>query len=185
MCKICSLSVFIVMKTNKEYFMKKVLLLTIAAASIILTSCGKLGFTAQLKFDVSDKCTTKAILNGHTDSGLDITWEEGDEIAFDIEIYQGSETSRNPISRLPLSTTDGKLVYQDGIWKIYVASGSSFVETESLSVSSPVLDSRVRISFLCTNGDVNKPDPNTFVSAWVQVIRFSEGPQTVLVQLPV
>lgn len=85
---------------------------------------------------------------------------------------------------MPLNTVDGKLVFQDGKWKTFEAKGSSFVEKESISVSSPFLGSKVRIRFLCNNGDIRKPDANTFTAEWVRVIPFSEGIQTIQVTLP-
>ena len=159
------------MKTTHLY-------LSIAAVMVLLLgACNKLGYNAQLRFEVSDELETKAILNGHSESGADIIWEEGDVIILGIEIYQDE-------MRMPLNTVDGKLVYQDGKWKTFEAKGSSFVEKESISVSSPFLGSKVRIRFLCNNGDIRKPDANTFTAEWVRVIPFSEGLQTIQVTLP-
>lgn len=159
------------MKTTHLY-------LSLAAAMVLLFgACNKLGYNAQLKFEVSDELETKAILNGHSETGADITWEEGDVIILGIEIYQDE-------MRMPLNTVDGKLVFQDGKWKTFEAKGSSFVEKESISVSSPFLGSKVRIRFLCNNGDIRKPDANTFTAEWVRVIPFSEGIQTIQVTLP-
>ena len=159
------------MKTTHLY-------LSIAAVMVLLFgACNKLGYNAQLKFEVSDELETKAILNGHSETGADITWEEGDVIILGIEIYQDE-------MRMPLNTVDGKLVYQDGKWRTFEAKGSSFVEKESISVSSPFLGSKVRIRFLCNNGDIRKPDANTFTAEWVRVIPFSEGLQTIQVTLP-
>lgn len=148
-----------------------------AAMALLFGACNKLGYNAQLKFEVSDELETKAILNGHSETGADITWEEGDVIILGIEIYQDE-------MRMPLNTVDGKLVFQDGKWKTFEAKGSSFVEKESISVSSPFLGSKVRIRFLCNNGDIRKPDANTFTAEWVRVIPFSEGLQTIQVTLP-
>ena len=159
------------MKTTHLY-------LSIAAVMVLLLgACNKLGYNAQLKFEVSDELETKAILNGHSETGADITWEDGDVIILGIEIYQDE-------MRMPLNTVDGKLVYQDGKWRTFEAKGSSFVEKESISVSSPFLGSKVRIRFLCNNGDIRKPDANTFAAEWVRVIPFSEGLQTIQVTLP-
>ena len=159
------------MKTTHLY-------LSIAAVMVLLLgACNKLGYNAQLKFEVSDELETKAILNGHSETGADITWEDGDVIILGIEIYQDE-------MRMPLNTVDGKLVYQDGKWRTFEAKGSSFVEKESISVSSPFLGSKVRIRFLCNNGDIRKPDANTFTAEWVRVIPFSEGIQTIQVTLP-
>ena len=159
------------MKTTHLY-------LSIAAVMVLLLgACNKLGYNAQLKFEVSDELETKAILNGHSETGADITWEDGDVIILGIEIYQDE-------MRMPLNTVDGKLVYQDGKWRTFEAKGSSFVEKESISVSSPFLGSKVRIRFLCNNGDIRKPDANTFAAEWVRVIPFSEGIQTIRVTLP-
>ena len=159
------------MKTTHLY-------LSLAAAMVLLLgACNKLGYNAQLKFEVSDELETKAILNGHSETGADITWEEGDVIILGIEIYQDE-------MRMPLNTVDGKLVFQDGKWKTFEAKGSSFVEKESISVSSPFLGSKVRIRFLCNNGNIRKPDANTFTAEWVRVIPFSEGLQTIQVTLP-
>ncbi|MCR5017487.1 MAG: hypothetical protein K6A64_01665 [Bacteroidales bacterium] len=159
------------MKTTHLY-------LSIAAVMVLLLgACNKLGYNAQLKFEVSDELETKAILNGHSETGADITWEDGDVIILGIEIYQDE-------MRMPLNTVDGKLVYQDGKWRTFEAKGSSFVEKESISVSSPFLGSKVRIRFLCNNGDIRKPDANTFAAEWVRVIPFSEGIQTIQVTLP-
>ena len=159
------------MKTTHLY-------LSIAAVMVLLLgACNKLGYNAQLKFEVSDELETKAILNGHSETGADITWEDGDVIILGIEIYQDE-------MRMPLNTVDGKLVYQDGKWRTFEAKGSSFVEKESISISSPFLGSKVRIRFLYNNGDIRKPDANTFAAEWVRVIPFSEGLQTIQVTLP-
>ena len=148
-----------------------------ASVTLMLSGCNKLGYNAQFMFDVSDEFETKAILNGHSESGANILWEEGDVIILGIEIYQDE-------IRMPLNTVDGKIVYQDGIWKTFEAKGSSYVEKESISVSSPFLNSKVRIRFLCNNGDIRKPDANTFAAEWVRVIPFSEGLKTIQVTLP-
>ena len=149
----------------------------IAAATVFLSSCNKHEYNARLKFDVSNELETKAILISHSESGADIIWEEGDEITFGIEIF------KDDIMK-PLNSMDGKLVYQEGKWKTYEAKGPSFVEQESITVSSQFPDSKVRIRFRFINGDIRNPDANTFITEWVRVIPFSEGHQTVLVTLP-
>ncbi|MBR5397306.1 MAG: hypothetical protein IK145_05590 [Bacteroidales bacterium] len=172
----CISTIFPIGRLSSQVYRK--LLLSLPAAMVLLMgACNKLEYNAQFKFDVSDEFETRAILNGHSESGADITWEEGDEIIMSIEIYQDG-------MRWPLNTVDGKLVYEEGKWKTYKAKGSSFVEKESISVSSPFLNSKVRIRFQCNNGDIRNPDANTFSSEWVRTIPFTEGLQSILVTLP-
>lgn len=147
----------------------KTKLVAAAIMVLLLNGCNKTEYNAHLRFDVSDEFETKAIINGLTESGIDIIWEEGDEISLDVNTYMDEMPK-------PLNTVEGKLVYQDGKWKTYQAKGSSFVEKESISISSPFLNSKVRIRFSCIN--------DTFVAAWVRTIPFSEGVQTILVTLP-
>ena len=71
--------------------MKKLFIWGITAISLLLTACNKGAFSSQLQFSVSDELETKAILNGADESGLDITWEEGDQIEYSVEVYRNLE----------------------------------------------------------------------------------------------
>ena len=68
--------------------MKKLFIWGITAISLLLTACNTDTFSSQLQFSVSDELETKAILNGADESGLDITWEEGDQIEYSVEVYR-------------------------------------------------------------------------------------------------
>ena len=151
--------------------MKKLTILTLAA-------CGKFGFSAQYKYDVSEDYGTRAILNGHAhdETGPDITWEEGDVIEFKVQVIKGENRT--------LDKEEGKLVYESGSWVTYRAHGSSFSEVDHISVHASTLDCSVRMRFFCQNGDLRHADPSYFVSEWVRTIPFEEGLQTVLVALP-
>ena len=150
---------------------------SLIAAMGLLNACSKLAYNTQLRFEVSNELETKATLVDHSESGADIIWEEGDVITMEIDIYQD-------VTKSPLNSVNGMILYQDGKWKTYEAKGSSLVEQESISVSSDFPDSKVRINFKCVNGDTTNPDENTFIAHWVRVIPFTEGPQTILVTLP-
>lgn len=161
--------------------MKKLILLALAAAAMMLTSCNKGLFSSQIKFDVSDTAGTKAVLNGVGESGMiNVTWEEGDFFQFDVEVYPENALPYT----LPWNKVEGKLVYEDGSWVIYEAHGSSFTKEDYISVGAPSLNCIVRASFLCTNGDLRTGDPNCFTCSWVQTVPFAEGPQTIQVKLP-
>ena len=150
--------------------------LATAACAMMFTSCSKFGYSAQYKYDVSDEYGTRAILNGHDESGPDITWEEGDLIEFKVEVIRGEHRT--------LDREEGKLVYENGSWTTYRAHGSSFSKVDRISVHASTLDCMVRMRFFCLNGDFRNGDPNAFSATWVSTIQFSEGIQTVLVSLP-
>ncbi len=157
--------------------MKKTILLAAAALLLILTSCDKWGYTAQYSFNVSDKLETKAILNSADESGIDITWEEGDEISVSVEVYADKVM-------MPISTASGKLVYENGDWTTYVAKGRSYTKAEYISVNSTTLNCKVRMRYLCLNGDLAHGDPNAFDAEWVRTYPFAEGAQSILITLP-
>ena len=79
---------------------------------------------------------------------------------------------------------DGKVVYEKGSWVTYVAHGSSFSKTEQISVSSPTMDSYVLMRYTLINGDRETDPENHFEVVWEEYRPFSEGKQSVLVQLP-
>lgn len=45
--------------------MKKLTILTLAACALLFVACGKFGYSAQYRYDVSEEYGTRAILNGH------------------------------------------------------------------------------------------------------------------------
>ena len=69
-------------------------------------------------------------------------------------------------------------------WVTYVAHGSSFSKTEQISVSSPTMDSYVLMRYTLINGDRETDPENHFEVVWEEYRPFSEGKQSVLVQLP-
>ena len=156
--------------------MKKLLILALATSAMLLISCDKFGYSAQYKYDVSDEYGTRAILNGHDETGPDITWEEGDIIEFEVQVFKEEY--------LTLAKEEGKLVYENGSWVTYKVYGSSFSKVDCISVHASTLDCSVRMRFSCQNGDLRHPDSNSFVCTWVRTIPFAEGLQTVLVKLP-
>lgn len=158
--------------------MKNLTILALAAYALLFASCGKFGLSAQYKFDVSEEYGTRAILNGHArdETGPDITWEEGDIIEFEVQVFKGEYRT--------LDKEEGKLVYENGSWVTYRAHGSSFSEVDHISVHASTLDCSVRMRFLCQNGDLRHADSNYFLAEWVRTIPFAEGLQTVLIELP-
>lgn len=162
--------------------MKKLTILTLVACAVLFAACGKFGFSAQYRYDVSEEYGTRAILNSHAhdETGPDITWEEGDIIEFQVQVIKGEKRT--------LDKEEGKLVYESGSWVTYRAHGSSFSKVDHISVHASTLDCSVRMRFFCQNGDMKQAmrygDPNYFVAEWVRTIPFAEGQQTVLVTLP-
>ena len=163
--------------------MKALTILTLSACSLLFAACGKFGFSAQYKYDVSEEYGTRATLNGHNEFGPDITWEEGDIIYFNVVVFKGELWERGILDK-----EEGKLVYENGSWVTYRAHGSSFSKVDCISVHASTLDCSVRMRFFCQNGDMKQAmrygDPNYFVAEWVRTIPFAEGQQTVLVTLP-
>jgi len=157
----------------------KHLIIAIAAA-ILLSACNAFDYTAQLIFDVSDEIKTRAILNRTGESGPDVTWEDGDFVSLKIEVNRGGENGNPPKN---FDTVDGKIVYENGSWVTYVARGSSFSKTEQITVSSPTMDCYVMMRFTLINGD-RDTNPDHFEVVWEEYIPFSEGPHSILVQLP-
>lgn len=164
--------------------MKKLIILGIATISLMLTACNKGAFSSQLLFSVSDELETRAILNGADESGLDITWEEGDQIEYSVEVYRNLSLEQGADLRKALDKVEGKLVYKGGYWVTYEANGSSYKQVDYISVRSSTLESVIRSRFQCQNGDMRQPTPDTFTAEWVQTVPFAEGQQTILVRLP-
>lgn len=164
--------------------MKKLFIWGIIAFSLLLTACNKGAFSSQLQFSVSDELETKAILNGADESGLDITWEEGDQIEYSVEVYRNLSQEQGPDLRKAIDKVEGKLVYENGYWVTYEANGSSYKQVDFIFVRSSTLESVIRSRFQCQNGDLRQPTPDTFTAEWVQTVPFAEGQQTILVRLP-
>ena len=152
------------------------------AVAIMLPACNAFKYSAQYKFNVSDEIQTRAILNGHPETGPDITWEDGDFVTFRVEVNQSGDHGFNPPKNY--DAVDGKVVYEKGSWVTYVAHGSSFSKTEQNSVSSPTMDSYVLMRYTLINGDRETDPENHFEVVWEEYRPFSEGKQSVLVQLP-
>lgn len=154
--------------------MKTLFYLSVAALLLMISTCSKSVFSAQIKYEISNGTDTKAILNGIDPSGFNVIWEEGDMIVLKVEVIKGdSET---------LDSVGGKLVCENGSWVTYVAHGNSFSRVDCISVSSSTLDCKVKTRFSCQNGNLQVADPNSFSAAWTQTIPFAEGQQTVLVK---
>lgn len=152
--------------------MKRLVYLSVAVCALILTACHKNSYSSQVRFNVSDGIETKAILDAGTSI---VTWEEGDVIEYRLEVVQGKDGNNEKV--------DGKLVYEQGSWATYVAQGSSFSKVEGIPVNSSSLESEIKMSFTCENGDSSSGNPNYFLTHWVQTVPFTEGRQTVLVKL--
>ena len=140
----------------------------------MITACNKGVFSAQLKYEVSNGTETRAILNGIDQSGIDVTWEEGDMIVLKVEVTKGESEI--------MDSVEGKLVYENGSWATYVVQGTSISKVDCISVSSSTLDCKVVTHFSCQNGVPMVADPNYFSATWIQTIPFAEGQQTVLVK---
>ena len=151
------------------------------AVAILLPACNAFKYSAQLKFDVSDMIQTKATLNNHGETGPDITWEEGDLVTLKVEVNQGGDNGVPPKN---YDTVDGKIVYENGAWVTYVARGSSFSKTEQITVTSPTLDCYVMMRYFLSNGDRETDPEHHFEVVWEEYRPFSEGRQSILVQLP-
>ena len=160
--------------------MRKIMLAIVV--TVLLPSCNAFKYSAQYKFNVSDEIQTKATLNSHDETGPDITWEEGDFVTLRVEVYQSGDHGFNPPKNY--DTVDGKIVYENGSWVTYVARGSSFSKTEQITVSSPTMDSSVLMRYTLINGDRETDPEHHFEVVWEEYRPFSEGKQSVLVQLP-
>ena len=160
--------------------MRKLFYLSMIATSLMLTACNKGAFSSQLRFLVSNEYGTRAVLNGIGESGLNIAWEEGDFIEYNLEVYLGSIEGLLLDTKKALDKVEGRIVYENGSWITYEARGSSFKQVDYISIRSSKLECVVRSRFHYKN-----PRPDPFVCVWEQRIPFSEGEQTVLVKLPV
>ena len=161
--------------------MNRWLFLAIATCMLVLSACSKNRFSAQYKYDVSDSIETKAFLGSPMESGINIIWEDGDLIAFKVEIYRDIVTAKMMITKI-VERVEGKLVYENGSWITYRANGSSFSKVDHISISSPTLNCKVGMRFSCTIIDRENGDSNHIV--WDSIRPFSEGLQSILVTPP-
>lgn|SRR5574344_2233717 len=148
-----------------------------------LVSCDKFNsrYYAKYSFDVSDLSSTKATIAGHDENGLQICWEEGDEINVEICSYKSSgELSVDGITKVaPTSTVRGKIVFENGSWVIYENSG----KVDGILVGAPSKNGCVTIRYSCDNLGA-KLNKDCFFATWFDKIPFTEGLQTVKVTVP-
>lgn len=147
------------------------------------------GCSANYRFEISDRIETRSIVKGK-----DITWEEGDSIRFWLRVISISWSTLNafaqhPGGMLPCAdhgTIEGKFVYENNSWVTYLYNqdDSSFSKTEEVTVVSPDDGGycAVEAKFIYSYGELS--DPNHYSISSNQTLPFTEGTQTIVVQLP-
>lgn len=159
--------------------MKKLLIIIFTCLAMV--SCDNNGgkYLAVYQFNVENSSNeTRAT---YDPSENIISWEEGNEIEFEIKLYnyEFTEEVAAPGGSVKkwAKEKNGKLVYTDSTWKTYVKKGDSFKEVEEIELSSNDSNGYVTFRYFFS-------EPMNITVVWFRTIAFKEGIQKVSVQVP-
>lgn len=157
---------------------------------VLLSACGKIGdevYVSRIKFEVQqDTNDTKVSYIIHDDHSISLTWEEGDEISFMLYVVKpinGMDRRGVYFDEDILFDATGKLVFTDSGWETYVKSGSDYVKTEALEISSTKKDASLHLQFNYDYRGDSIPMSEWFSVGYHRRFDFVEGDQTVVLNL--
>ena len=158
--------------------MKKILCLI--PAMLLMLACSvttdkEETFVSHLRILVQES-GTKAMYNSEDAS---VQWEEGDAISFQIYAVSPDVSRDLLFDEDFLFSKSGKLVLENGAWRLFETNDSSTFRAETIEIESSSKDAPVIIDYQYENGKMNGKNPDWFTIRYVMSVPFQEGEMTV------